>query len=404
MNNETIAVKNTGISPPLGMIPQDYVEIKESLTVHAMEEEGGKKRLSVKLINEGWSKNGYYYSKDVAESIADHIKERPQMYMDHDTFGSMMGRSFKDLVAVAVDSYKDKGAAFAVVEMVDNPQTGWLFDLAKQFPGQVGASIDARAKVKEYEQDPEEGEAKTDERQKYVVEEIVFLNSVDFVTYPAAGGGVVEVMASQIADEATRKFSSVMEEFRNQVANLKSPTEDTSMEEKTKVTEMTKDALLAEYPEIAETIRKEIKADFEAKAEEESSIHEWEAKVEDLEKMLEEATKANDSLKTELDEYRVKEVAKAKRKKVEDAITNSNLDPAFVSEVFIEDLMKLNDEKEIQDRLNDRLELVESATGEVSGNGVRTTEGSVEVEEQAEAHVFDVEELVKSIKSYKQFI
>jgi hypothetical protein len=402
MNNQTLAVKNESILPSLGMIPQDYVEIKESLAVHAMEDkEGSKKRLAVKLINEGWSKNGYYYSAKVAESIADHIKERPQMYMDHDMFGSMMGRSFKDLVAVAVDSYTEKGAAYAIVEMVDNPSTAWLYDLAKQFPGQVGASIDARAKVKEYEESPEEGETKANEPQKYVVEEIIFLNSVDFVTYPAAGGGVVEVMASQIVDEATRKFTSVMEEFRNQVANLQTPTEDTSMEE-TKVV-MTKEALLADYPEIAEELRKDYEADFEAKAEEESSIHEWEAKVEDLEKKLEEATKANDEFKTELDEYKVKEKVEAKRKKVEDAITDSKLDPAFVSEVFIEDLMKVDDETEIQDRIKDRLELVESATGEVSGNGQRTTEDST-TEEQEDAQTFDMDALVKSIKSYRQFI
>jgi len=402
METQNLSVSTTGIPPQLGSITQDYKEIKETLSVRAIEDsKDGKKKMAVKLIEEGWSKNGYYYSKEVAESIADHIKGRPQMYMDH-SMGLMMGRSFKDLVAIATESYKKDGSAYAVVEMVDNPSTAWLYDLAQKFPGQVGASIDARAKVKEAEES-QEGDS-SNERQKYVVEEIVFLNSVDFVTYPAAGGGVVEVMASQIADEATRKLSHVIEEFRTEVANLNIPTEDTHMEEKSKVTEMTKEAFLEDYPGIAEELRQDFTADSEAKAETDSSVKDLEDKVDDLEKKLEEATAANAELTSKVDDYEVKEKAEAKRAAVNQAITDSKLDPDFVSEVFIEDLMKLDDEEQIQDRIKDRLELVESATGEVSGNGARATEDSADEEEQGEQPIFDMDALVKSMKQYKQFI
>jgi hypothetical protein len=403
MEIQNSTVGTTGMPPQLGSIGLDYMEIKETLSVRAIEDsKDGKQKLAVKLIEEGWSKNGYYYSKEVAESVADHIKDRPQMYMDH-SMGIMMGRSFKDLVAIATESYKKDGSAYAVVEMVDNPSTAWLYDLAQKFPGQVGASIDARAKVKEAEESQEGDSSK--ENQKYVVEEIVFLNSVDFVTYPSAGGGVVEVMASQIADEATRKLSHLMEEFKNEVANLKIPKEDTQMEEKTKVTDkMTKEAFLEDYPEIAEELRQDYKVDSDAKTETDASVKELEDKVEGLEKKLEEAADANAELTSKVDDYEVKERAKAKKAAVNQAITDSKLDPDFVSEVFIEDLMKLDDEEQIQARIKDRLELVESATGEVSGNGTRVSEDSVDDKEQGDTLVFDTDALVKSMKSYKQFI
>ena len=115
-------------------------------------------------------------------------------------------------------------------------------------------------------------------------------------------------------------------------------------------------------------------------------------------------TTANADLTSKVDDYEVKEKAEAKRAAVNQAITNSKLDPDFVSEVFIEDLMKLDDEEQIQARIKDRLELVESATGEVSGNGTRVSEDSVDDEEQGDIPVFDTDALVKSMKSYKQFI
>ncbi|MEC8945388.1 MAG: hypothetical protein VYD72_03250 [Chloroflexota bacterium] len=401
MNLETSTIEKSEDKPYLGSIPQqNELDVKESFSVQILKEKEGKKRIAVKLIEEGWSKNGYYYSPDVAESIADHIKTRPQMYMDH-SFGIMAGRSFKDLAAIAVESYKKDGSAYAVVEMVDNPNTSWLWDLAKKFPGQVGASIDARAKVKEADE-TQEGKDGTG-RRKFVVEEILFLNSVDFVTYPSAGGGVVELMASQFSDEATKKLSHLMEEFRSEVANLITQTEDTEMSEPKKV-EMTKEALLADYPSIVEEIRKDLEADFEASSERDSREKELEAKVSDLEAKLEEANKVNDTISGELDEYKVKEKVATKKKMVQDAIDASGLDKEYVSEVFIDDLMKLDDVEDIQDRLKDRLALVESAAGEITGNGERAvSEDTDEPKEQTEeeAPVWDANEFVNSVKSYK---
>jgi len=420
MNNENIP--NLGqTQPDVNILESDH-NVKENLEVRALESKGKTKRMAVKLIREGWSKNGYYYSKDVAESVADHIRTRPQMYMDH-AMGMRQGRSFKDLVAVATDSYKKDGAAYAVVEMVDNPATNWLYEMAKKFPGQVGASIDARAKIKAHEAKEDD---ETERRQKYVVEEIVFLNSVDFVTYPSAGGGVVEIKASEEIQKAYQQLDQILEGMGDGVAKLVNnqseednssdlTTEDSEMSDNNKTVEFTKESFSAQYPNLFEEIRleaqKEVeqqKADAEANA---AKVAEEEAKVKELETKLEEASKEADELRAKVDEFELKEQVANKRREVQKAIEDSGLDAQYVSEVFVEDLMKVDSEEEVANRIADRKQLVESVSGDVTDNGARLEEDEdeevepeaeeVKEEEAEEAKPsVDLDDLVKSMQSY----
>jgi len=419
MNNENIP--NLGQTQlDINNVLPNQIQVTESLEVRALESEKGKnKRMAVKLITEGWSKNGYYYSKDVAESVADLITNRPQMYMDH-AMGMRQGRSFKDLVAVAVDSYKKDGAAYAVVEMVDNPATNWLYEMAKKFPGQVGASIDARAKIKPYE-------AKEDdetENQKYVVEEIMFLNSVDFVTYPSAGGGVVEIQASEEIQRAYQELDQILENWGSGVAKLVTnqseeessdlTTEDSEMSKDSKTVEFTKESFSAQYPNLFEEIRleaqKEIKQQKINAEEQATKVAEEEAKVVELETKLEEASKEANELRAKVDEFELVEQVASKRREVQKAIEDSGLDNQYVSEVFVEDLMKVDSEDEVAKRITDRKQLVESVSGDVTDNGARLEEGENEevqpeteevTEEEAPASPsIDLDDLVKSMKSY----
>ena len=417
MNNENIP--NLGqTQPDINNVLPNEIQVTENLEVRALEAEKGKnKKMAVKLIREGWSKNGYYYSKDVAESVADHITKRPQMYMDH-AAGMRQGRSFKDLVAVAVDSYKKDGAAYAVVEMVDNPATNWLYEMAKKFPGQVGASIDARAKIKPYEAQEDE---ETERRQKYVVEEIVFLNSVDFVTYPSAGGGVVEIQASEEIQKAYQELDQILENWGSGVAKLVTnqseeessdlTTEDSEM---SKTVEFTKESFSAQYPNLFEEIRLEAQKEIEeqkANAEKQAAkVAEEEAKVKSLETKLEEASKEADELRAKVDEFELKEQVASKRREVQKAIEDSGLENSYVSEVFVEDLMKVDSEEEVAKRIADRKQLVESVSGDVTENGARLEEGEneevqpeAEVKEEEEAPAtpeVNLDDLVKSMKSY----
>ncbi len=417
MNNENIP--NLGQTQPNVNILESDHNVKENLEVRALESKGKTKRMAVKLIREGWSKNGYYYSKDVAESVADHIRTRPQMYMDH-AMGMRQGRSFKDLVAVATDSYKKDGAAYAVVEMVDNPATNWLYEMAKKFPGQVGASIDARAKIKAHEAKEDD---ETERRQKYVVEEIVFLNSVDFVTYPSAGGGVVEIKASEEIQKAYQQLDQILEGMGDGVAKLVNnqseednssdlTTEDSEMSDNNKTVEFTKESFSAQYPNLFEEIRleaqKEVeqqKADAEANA---AKVAEEEAKVKELETKLEEASKEADELRAKVDEFELKEQVANKRREVQKAIEDSGLDAQYVSEVFVEDLMKVDSEEEVANRIADRKQLVESVSGDVTDNGARLEEDedeevepeAEEVKEEETKPSVDLDDLVKSMQSY----
>jgi hypothetical protein len=420
MNNENIP--NLGqTQPDNNIVLPNETQVTENLEVRALEAEKGKnKKMAVKLIREGWSKNGYYYSKDVAESVADHITKRPQMYMDH-AMGMRQGRSFKDLVAVAVDSYKKDGAAYAVVEMVDNPATNWLYEMAKKFPGQVGASIDARAKIKPYEAQEDED---TERRQKYVVEEIVFLNSVDFVTYPSAGGGVVEIQASEEIQKAYQQLDQILENWGSGVAKLVTnqseeessdlTTEDSEMSDNSKTVEFTKESFSAQYPNLFEEIRLEAQKEIEeqkANAEKQAAkVAEEEAKVKSLETKLEEASKEADELRAKVDEFELKEQVAKKRSGVQKAIEDSGLENSYVSEVFVEDLMKVDSEEEVAKRIADRKQLVESVSGDVTENGARLEEGEneevqpeaddVKEEEAPASPEVNLDDLVKSMKSY----
>ena len=404
-----------GASPdtlPLGTIFKDgEIDIHETLSVKVYEGKGSKKKqMVVKLIESGLSKNKYYYSKGVAESVADLIIERPQMYMDH-SMGYFGGgaRSFNELVAVAKESYKKEGAAYAIVEVVDNPATSWLYELAKNHEGLVGASIDARAKVRvakavdgilwgDHDFDPDDDLEKTG-RQKYVVEELVFLNSVDFVTYPSAGGKVVELMASQITSEATEKLSQLMEGFKHDMTTIiTKETEDLSMDKST--VKLTKEAFMVEYPDLFNQIKEEAVETAEQSSEVEAKISELNDSKKDLEKKLEEASTVNDELRIKLDEFELKEKVEAKQNMVQSLVKEHGLEQDYVSEVFIEDLMKLEEAEDIVSRIKDRKSLRESTAGEVTGNGQRQTKETKEGEEKEEDSKLEIsdEDLISSIK------
>jgi hypothetical protein len=398
MNKQELTVPESDNDVKLGQHIPDGVDIKESISVKVYEESGksdGKKRMVVKLIQAGESKNGYYYNNDIAESIADHVLQRPQMYMDHSMVEA--GRSFKDLAAIATDSYKKGGAAYAIVEMVENPQTNWIYNLAKQFPGTVGASIDARAKVR----DMQEGDDGFEEgKTKYIVEDIVFLNSVDFVTYPAAGGYVTELMASQATPEKVKRFSHIVEDFNNKVANL---INDKPKKEKIRMSEqkaLTKESLVKDYPALVQELQEAAISEANRNSEDAAVMEGLENELAVKESQTAELQAENDDLRSKLDDYETREKIAARKAKIDQAITESGLDKEFCSDVFVEDLMKLEEDEAIQARIADRKALVETTHGEVTGNGERADQ--VETKESQETEqVFDETQFINSIASYK---
>ena len=204
-------------------------------------------------------------------------------------------------------------------------------------------------------------------------------------------------MASQITDEATKKLSQLMEGFKHEMTNLITKETEESNMANSEVT-LTKESFRVDYPDLFEQIREEVVADAESNSAVEAKISTLEKSKEDLEKKLEEASEANDELRIKLDEFEIKEKIVAKSKMVKGLIEEHELADNYISEVFIEDLMKLEDEEAIVSRIKDRKSLVETQAGEVTGNGQRQAKESTEVEEDPIPGEITEDDLIKSIK------
>ena len=359
--------------------------------VKVLESKDGKgKRLEAILIESGWSKNGNYYSNEVAESVADHVLESKKLYMDHDLSQSGLPRSLKEVAAIAVESRKEDGKAIAIIEMTENPQTAWLYELAKKFPQEIGVSIDARAKVQEGEVEGKSGR---------IVENILKLNSVDFVTTPSAGGEVTRIAASV-------EFEKYLNELKSNVERLNSVKKEDNkeimnMSEDKKVQKeiLTLESLKANHGDIVDQLHESwIKENDDTKAKEESK-----AQVDDLTSQLSEAEGKIKDLEAEVDKYKLIEAEREKKEKVDKLLSDSDLSDSQISEVFVKTLTALDEEEEIKKHIQDRVDIVNSVSGVVEGNGERTTdvveeEVSEEVKEETKDLKWDADSFVKSIK------
>jgi len=366
-----------------------------SIKVLEADDEKGVKRLEVKLIEHGWSKNGYFYSKEVAESVAHLVnnQSRRKMYMDHDSmFFSRPSRDLKEFAAIIVEAYARDGASYAIVESTGNPTTDWIFDLAKRHPKEIGASIDARAKVEEVDE-PDDDEEKN--RNRWLVKELVFVNSVDFVSYASAGGEVVTSLAQealQIMESYIKKeekdLVDTVESFREEIKALSKDTkeEQKEEEEKPKQNQKTEESIMAENtkeqitleslrasnPEVINQIRKDIKEEVKQEFDAEKEVKDLTAAKKSAEEKVSTLESEKDGLQQELDSYKVKEAAMERRQRVLDLIKEHDLPEHAATKVFKEDLEKLDKDEDVIERIKDRKELLNSIEeGEVQGNGPR---------------------------------
>ena len=164
----------------------------------------GRKELGVDIIVAGRSKNGNYYSPEVAESFATHIMGRNKVHMDHrdDPQIRRFGRSLSDVAATVVESKGEAGKTVARLRMTNNPRTAWLYDMAKENPSDVHLSINAS--VKSAKGIAEDG------KEANIVEEVLW-SEVDFVGYGSAGGRVQQILASEGGLEIDDEDVSLLE-------------------------------------------------------------------------------------------------------------------------------------------------------------------------------------------------
>lgn len=170
----------------------DRVPLAEAGLVEAAKATGRRRR--IQLIAAGWSANGRYYSPQVlAEAAAAKVfAAGTPSYIDHPSESERADRperSVKDLAArLATDAVFEGGALVAEAD-VFGP---WL-PVINEMADYIGVSIRASGRV-------EPGEAEG--RRGMIVTEISEGISVDFVTTPAAGGRVLEMVESVRADLA----------------------------------------------------------------------------------------------------------------------------------------------------------------------------------------------------------
>lgn len=146
--------------------------------------------LEVEFITPGWGSSGYY-SPSVIEAAAPLFEVGTHMYFDHPTDEEQHarpGRSVRDLAAVIVEAGTVNKATGGIRGKVKplKPYLDLLTD--EHFTANVGVSIRASAS------DIVVGEAEG--RRGPIIESLVDLASVDFVTRAGRGGSILGVLES----------------------------------------------------------------------------------------------------------------------------------------------------------------------------------------------------------------
>ena len=167
--------------------------LQETSPIIEFIEEQGKKKAIYRVIQAGWSGNGFYYSKDVTPQLVPFIESKPMFFADHiepmKKKDMIFGHQLKDAVAVAEKVWAtDDGQVLAKLAPVGNPSTQWIWEAAQAHPEFIGNSIDAYGKVTKGEAEGRKGN---------IVASFVGYDSTDFVYRPAAGGKFMSVTEAQ---------------------------------------------------------------------------------------------------------------------------------------------------------------------------------------------------------------
>jgi cation transport regulator ChaB len=144
-------------------------------------------------LESGWSKNGNYYSKPVAESLAPFLLQRRKIYVNHvEESEKKLGRDLSDWAATVEEAYGKEGKCHAKIRFSENLNGEFLFKESLIHPEEVQFSIDALARAKEGEAEGKTG---------IIIEKFAMLDSLDFVDYASAGGKLIKAYASAAATE-----------------------------------------------------------------------------------------------------------------------------------------------------------------------------------------------------------
>ena len=153
-----------------------------------------KRELLVTFITSGWSKNGNYWSPEIVKNLSERLLEEAHtQYVDHILTRTTRSRSLYDKASTSLESWfeeKDgKTVGKARVQVVPaSHKNGWLYDMAKEMPQEVRASVDTWVKVKK---------GKAEGREGTIIEHVAIFFSFDYVDRDSAGGGVDKALESE---------------------------------------------------------------------------------------------------------------------------------------------------------------------------------------------------------------
>lgn len=375
------------------------------------------KTADIIAIESGWSYNGNYYTKPVAESLAQLMLQRRKIFANH-TNEKEFGRNVLIWAATVEEAIGKDGKTSSKIRFTDNPASTWLFEEAQVHPEEVQFSIDAIARVHEGEMEGRKG---------LIVDKFIKLNSLDIVDYAAAGGVVQRTYASKAVSELSilqeaaaalkdrvakrvdqNKLYILMDIFQNMLYELSwTIEEEDNKSKKDKIEKLVDDFLeefenidivkafeskqikdgdnmsltLAEvkkeHPEIVDALKKEL-AESEAAKAKEAELKGFKDKSEALEskvKTLEEDVKTRDSeLKTateELNKYKFKEELVERETLIRGIVKESELgNYDDLPEYLRKDLMSKKEEEDIKNTVKALEAISKNKSGKVEGAGV----------------------------------
>jgi myosin heavy subunit len=172
----------------------------------------------VRAIREGWSLNSTqgkrrYYTGRAVEDVACMVNTKRKLYINHKN-GE---REVQEWAATWEESWVDveegKKVAKGKISFTANPFTFWLYGEAKKHPNEVGLSISGKGSFRS---------GTVEGKDAAIIESLETLNSVDFVTQAAAGGGVVKTMESIMENvEKNKILTEAIKSISDRIANYK---------------------------------------------------------------------------------------------------------------------------------------------------------------------------------------
>lgn len=327
-----------------------------------------KGQAKIVIIEEGWSSNNFYYSKDRLIEMKDLLEDRRKMYANHESslpnFGS---RNIFEWACTIKEVFLEGNKLKAVIDFTDNPYTNWLKDEAKKHPEEIQFSINAEGFTHAGEIDDREGN---------IVDKMSVVNSVDLVSYGAAGGRLEDIKESlnklKKNEKDLLKESNEIDSIFNkvkEVENLFSELMEEQRKNDTKEVDIMKlSELKSEYSDLMEEYRNEIESELKEEldkskklAEKDEEIESLNEEIEDLKESKKELEESKDKLSDEVNKYQMKEKANKRKSFVSGLLKESNLNISLdnMPKDFKESVLNLDrDEEEVKDSIEDLIDFV----------------------------------------------